>query len=244
MHCETASTSLRGDRSENQDRCAVLEDGMRTLLLLADGMGGHARGELAATTFIDSLSRAFHSKRETVAADFLQRAFGQAHADIIAAGRETSPPSEPHTTGIACLVANGRARWAHVGDSRLYLLRNDTVLVRTLDHSLVEERIQLGELAEADRNRDPLRNYVTRALGGDPRPPEASLSDEVALQPGDVLLLCSDGLWAALAAKRLFELLHAGSLQVCTDRLAAEAVANSAPASDNVSLVALRARNS
>ena len=75
MHCETASTSLRGDRSENQDRCAVLEDGTRTLLLLADGMGGHARGELAATTFIDSLSRAFHSKRETVAADFLQRAF-------------------------------------------------------------------------------------------------------------------------------------------------------------------------
>jgi serine/threonine protein phosphatase PrpC len=241
MHCETASTSLRGDRRENQDRCAVLEGGTSILLLLADGMGGHARGELAAATFIDSLSRAFHAYQGTDAAVFLQRAFDQAHSDIIAAGREASPPVEPLTTGVACLVTDDRAVWAHVGDSRLYLLRGDTTRVRTIDHSMVEELIQLGELAEQDRESHPLRNYVTRALGGR-QSPVADLSEEMRLEPGDVLLLCSDGLWAAQPGEHLIQLLHAASLQDCADRLAAGAVANSTPASDNVTLAALRTR--
>jgi serine/threonine protein phosphatase PrpC len=242
MHHETASTTLRGDRSENQDRCAVLGDGPGILLLLADGMGGHARGELAAATFIDSLGREFRDSRDAPAPLFLERAFAQAHLDIVAAGRAATPPCEPRTTGVACLVTHDRACWAHVGDSRLYLLRNDAVQARTLDHSLVEELVQLGELAEADRERHPLRNYVTRALGG-PQMPAASLSTEVVLQPGDVLLLCSDGLWAAQREARLLELLHADLLQDCVERLAAGAVSNSAPASDNVTLVALRCRS-
>ena len=239
MHFETASTSLQGDRSENQDRCAVLEDGPAILLLLADGMGGHARGDLAAASFIDSLTRGFPAHRELAAAKFLQRAFAVAHDDINTAGSAARPPVEPHTTGVACLITGATACWAHVGDSRLYLLRDDRVLARTVDHSLVEERIQLGELAEADRARHPLRNHVTRALGG-PQPAAASVSEEVSLQPGDVLLLCSDGLWAAQPGEALFELAHAASLQDCVERLAAGAVANSAPASDNVTLVALR----
>ena len=195
----------------------------------------------AAATFIDSLSRAFQAYQGLDAATFLQQAFTQAHLDIIAAGRKASPPAEPLTTGVACLVTGDRAVWAHVGDSRLYLLRDDTTLVRTIDHSMVEELIQLGELAEQDREIHPLRNYVTRALGGR-QSPVADLSDEMLLEPGDVLLLCSDGLWSARPGGQLFELLHASSLQDCVERLAAGAVADSAPASDNVTLVALRAR--
>jgi serine/threonine protein phosphatase PrpC len=87
MHCETASTSLTGDRSENQDRCAILEDGDNLLLLLADGMGGHARGELAAAAFIETLSREFPAPGEQAGAEFLRRAFEQAHDDINTAGR-------------------------------------------------------------------------------------------------------------------------------------------------------------
>ena len=93
MDCDTASTSLRGDRSENQDRCAVLEDGPTVLLLLANGMGGHARGELAAATFIDSLTRGFPARGELAAAEFLQCAFALAHDDINTAGREAIPPA-------------------------------------------------------------------------------------------------------------------------------------------------------
>jgi serine/threonine protein phosphatase PrpC len=239
---ETASTTRRGDRSENQDRCAVLVDGPRTLLLLADGMGGHARGELAAAVFIDSLGRQFPDSLAAPAPVFLEHAFARAHRDILAAGRAATPPCEPHTTGVACLVNGDRACWAHVGDSRLYLLRDDAVLSRTQDHSLVEELVQLGELDEADRERHPLRNYVTRALGSR-ESPAASLSAEIMLQPGDVLLLCSDGLWAAQPGAHLLELLHAGSLQDCVERLADTAASSQAPASDNVTLVALRCRH-
>jgi serine/threonine protein phosphatase PrpC len=240
MRQETASTSLRGDRRENQDRCAVLVDGEATLLLLADGMGGHARSELAASLFIDRLSRDFRDRRADPAAEFLAGAFRRAHDDITAAGREASPPCDPHTTGVACLVTPGRACWAHVGDSRAYLLRDDRIRMRTRDHSMVEELIRLGEVAEADRARHPLRNYVTRALGG-AQAPGIEVSPEFDLRPGDVLLLCSDGLWAAQPEAHLTELLHAGSLQDGVERLAAGAVSHSTPASDNVTLVALRA---
>ena len=239
MHCETASTSLTGDRSENQDRCAILEDGDTLLLLLADGMGGHARGELAAACFIETRSRAFPAPGEQAAAEFLRRAFEQAHDNINTAGREAIPPAEPHTTAVACLVRGEMACWAHSGDSRLYLLRDERVLLRTTDHSLVEELVQLGELTEEDRHSHPLRSHVTRALGGR-QPPGTSLSAEKRLMPGDVLLLCSDGLWSAVSEARLTDLVRTTSLQDCVERLASEAAANSAPGSDNVTLVALR----
>ena len=239
MHFETASTSLQGDRRENQDRCAVLEDGPAILLLLADGMGGHARGDLAAASFIDSLTRGFPAHRELAAAKFLQRAFAVAHDDINTAGSAARPPVEPHTTGVACLITGATACWAHVGDSRLYLLRDDRVLARTRDHSFVEELVKLGELAESERDTHPLRNHLTRALGGT-RPPQVSVSDDTRLQPGDVLLLCSDGLWAAQNEEQLMKLVQAESLQHCVGRLASTAVASSSPASDNATLVALR----
>ncbi|MEN8107133.1 MAG: protein phosphatase 2C domain-containing protein [Pseudomonadota bacterium] len=240
MRYETASITRQGDRAENQDRCAVAGSGTAFLLLLADGMGGHPRGELAAQVFIDSLLRQFDEQREPVAPEFLPQAFTRAHADIIAAGQQAMPPVEPCTTGVACLVGNGTACWAHVGDSRLYLLRNDAIQARTRDHSYVEELIQLGELAEADREQHPLRNYVTQALGGSAGPPEVTLTGSVTLEPGDVLLLCSDGLWAALPETRLLELAGAGSLQAAVEKLAVTAEGNSSPLSDNVTLLALR----
>jgi len=240
MRYETASISRQGDRKENQDRCAVAGSGASILLLLADGMGGHPRGELAAQVFIDSLLRQFDEQREPVAPEFLPQAFTLAHADIIAAGQEAMPPVEPCTTGVACLVGNGTACWAHVGDSRLYLLRNDAIQARTRDHSYVEELIQLGEVAEADRERHPLRNYVTRALGGSAGPPEVTLTGSITLEPGDVLLLCSDGLWAAVPERHLFTLAGNGSLQAAAEELAREAETNSTPVSDNITLVVLR----
>ena len=93
----------------------------------------------------------------------------------------------------------------------------------------------------AVRPYHPLRNHVTRALGGT-QSPVARISDEILLQPGDVLLLCSDGFWAAQPKEHLLELVQTASLQDCIDRLTSRAVANSAPDSDNVTLVALRTR--
>jgi serine/threonine protein phosphatase PrpC len=242
MHREITHNSRRGDRATNQDRCLAVEGVDCTLLLLADGMGGHPRGELAAQVFIDSLARQFNAAEPppAEAGKFLVHGIEQAHHDIVTAGRSLTPPVDPRTTAVACLVQDRQACWAHVGDSRLYLIRNGAVLVRTRDHSLVEELIQRGELEEAGREHHPLRNYVSRALGGGEQAPVITLSDSRTLRPGDLLLLCSDGLWASLPEARLAGLAGAGVLEQAAGELAAAAERAACPASDNITLLACR----
>jgi serine/threonine protein phosphatase PrpC len=245
MLFETTAISLRGDRDTNQDRGEIVVRDDTVLLLLADGMGGHERGELAAQVFVDSMAARFRESR-TLAGDppdFLAQTCIQAHADIIQAGEAEQPPVKPLTTGIACLVRDGNAWWAHAGDSRLYLLRDGRTFVRTQDHSMVEDLIQQGEIAESERESHPLRNYVTHAFGGDPAPPRISLSGETPLRPGDVLLLCSDGLWSGVAEMKLTGLCSTRQLEETAEELAGEARQNTAPYSDNITLVVLRAQS-
>ena len=242
MLLETATASLQGNRDANQDRCEIVVRGNAVLLLLADGLGGHERGELAAQVFVDSMTAQFRAHRTPTGnpRQFLEQACSQAHADILQAGEDEQPPVRPLTTGIACLVRNDSAWWAHAGDSRLYLLRDGRVVQRTEDHSMVEELIQQGEIPETERETHPLRNYVTCAFGGTPAAPRISLSDTTHLQPGDVLLLCSDGLWSALSENRFADLCSARQLEETAVELAAEAARNSSPHSDNITLVVLQ----
>jgi len=207
-------------------------------------MGGHPRGELAAQTYIDSLLLAFEQADWPInnPALFLTAAMTRAHTDIIAAGHCEQPPVSPMTTGVACLVQAHQACWAHVGDSRLYLFRKDSLLVRTRDHSLVQEAIDRGEWPEAEREQHPLRNVVTRALGGDTQAPDIEHPETTTLQPGDTLLLCSDGLWSALAEDQLAELASVPDLTQAVQDMALAAEQASRPYSDNVTLVAGRMR--
>lgn len=242
MHYETASATRQGDRETNQDRCAVLSRESGWLLLLADGMGGHPRGELAAQVYIDSMAQAFEQAAWPITdpVQFLATAIARAHADIIDAGNHEQPPVSPLTTGVACLAQEHQACWAHVGDSRLYLFRNGQAPAHTRDHSLVQEYIEQGELEENEREQHPLRNFVTRSLGGEPRAPVAELSEITGLQTGDTLLLCSDGLWSALPEDRLARLATATDLQQATTQITLAAEQASMPASDNITLVVLR----
>jgi len=240
MHCETASTSRQGDRDYNQDRYGVVRRENTVMLLLADGLGGSAHGELAAQAFIDSMLQQF---RETILPvknlpDFLAQGIEQAHQDIVASCQQ--PTSESLTTGVACLLQDQVACWAHIGDSRLYLLRNQRVVLRTADHSLVEEMIQRGDLEASEREANPLRNFVTRTLGGKTGPPEVSISGETPVLRGDVLLLCSDGLWSALPEARLLDLCSTTVLESTVLELASQAEQASAPCSDNITLTVLR----
>jgi serine/threonine protein phosphatase PrpC len=130
MNVVTALTNRLGNRSNNQDRCLILERFGRVLLVVADGMGGHARGDLAAQTAIDSLSRSFLGQRGAIddPQNFLKGALHSAHMDIVEAGNAENPPVNPRTTCVVCLIEGDQAWWAHVGDSRLYLLRNCTLV--------------------------------------------------------------------------------------------------------------------
>ena len=242
MHYETASTSRQGDRDYNQDRYGIARREDTVLLLLADGLGGSTHGELAAQAFIDSMLEQFSEVTLplTSVPDFLAQGFDQAHHDIVALGKQQQPAAESLTTGVACLIQDKYAWWAHAGDSRIYLIRDKRVVLRTKDHSLVEEMIQRGDLDEAEREENPLRNFVTRALGGERGSPEVSLSGEIPMLAGDILLLCSDGLWSALPETCLLDLCSTTALEITVTELASQAEQASTPCSDNITLTVLR----
>lgn len=241
MKITTAATNRLGNRASNQDRVLLLETDHGCLLTVADGMGGHDRGELAAQTTIDTLRTRFLAQK-TVINDpraFLRQAIHAAHFAVIDAGNRQQPSVTPRTTCVSCLVQGNRAWWAHVGDSRLYLLRDSSVATRTRDHTPVEKMLQKGEIAEKDLRHHPLRNSVSRCLGGAHSAARISF-DQASLQEGDMLVLCSDGLWSALPDDRLVAAASESDIDSEINRLADEAERASYPRCDNISVVALR----
>jgi serine/threonine protein phosphatase PrpC len=241
---ETAQSSLLGNRSTNQDRCLVLEAPDAILLCLADGMGGHPKGEMAAQILMDNARRAFLTSRKPIASPhfFLSGLMDMSHKQILEFGRSQEPPIEPRTTGVLCLVQEDNAYWAHIGDSRLYIMRDGVIHLRTDDHSYVEHLRQQGIISAAQVHTHKYRNYVTRCLGGTNNRPVAELSGPHPLKEGDIVLLCSDGFWGPLSERPLVDSLfgNPGPLLSGIRKLASQAEDTSQPESDNVTVVALR----
>ncbi len=240
---EIGESSLVGNREENQDRCIVLQSGECTLLGLADGMGGHPRGDLAAEILVDTCHDLFHQTEKPIPdpAAFLACLLQQAHENIIGYGAQQTPPIDPRTTAVVALVQEGTAHWAHMGDSRLYLYRNGTPAMRTRDHSYLEELKAEGIPPSLQQDLHLIRNYVTRCLGGIQPLQEITVGKPQPLQPNDVLLLCSDGFWGPLNEAGIGVALQSPEpLEVIIPQLAQMAQINAAPDSDNVTVVGLR----
>lgn len=243
MNVETAQVSRQGNRADNQDRASIVVTDTRILLTVADGMGGHIGGDVAAEAAIDALVRSFKRLRGGIrdAGDFLRESIVEAHEAVVMLGAALAPELRPRTTITACVVADNCATWAHVGDSRIYLLRDQKVLIRTRDHSAVELLVQQGLLKDADVHTHPMRNFVEQCLGGEPEIPQITITEPRPLMAGDVMLLCSDGFWAPLQESHLAKELNSHlELQDILDVLAREAEEAAAPSSDNVTAVALR----
>ncbi|HED17151.1 MAG TPA: serine/threonine-protein phosphatase [Gammaproteobacteria bacterium] len=242
MKVETALANRLGNRERNEDRCSILERSGTWLLLLADGMGGHAGGNLASQQMIDSITRQFRHIPLPVKDPrrFLRSLLEDSHRDIVALGKRQDPPITPRTTSVLCLVQNGSAWWAHVGDSRLYLVRDGKIAVRTKDHTFIEEMRAHGALDEEQIRVHPLRNHLTHCLGSPEEIPPVELSEETVLTESDVIVICSDGLWGALDMDKVIPLFDSRSLADSVTTLAALAERSSTPRSDNISLVTLR----
>ena len=173
MKYETGLSNRLGNRANNQDRCSYLEHCGDVLLLLADGMGGHRGGDLAAQQFIDSMTATLRRQKNPVTdpGDFLNNSIVLAHHDISRLRVAHEPPFYPRTTCVACLVQDGVAHWAHVGDSRLYLIRHNNILTRTRDHTYIEDLVKNNIITEDEMSEHPMRNYVSYCLGGPDKPP-------------------------------------------------------------------------
>ncbi|MCU7946106.1 MAG: protein phosphatase 2C domain-containing protein [Candidatus Thiodiazotropha sp. (ex Cardiolucina cf. quadrata)] len=244
MKYETAQYTLLGNRSMNQDRYLIMEAPDAILLSLADGMGGHPKGEMAAQILMDNARKAFLTSRKPISNPrfFLSGLMEMSHRQITEFGGQQDPPIEPRTTGVLCLVQENNAYWAHIGDSRLYIMRDGVIHLRTDDHSYVEHLRQQGIISAAQVHTHKFRNYVTRCLGGTNNRPVAELSGPHELKEGDVVLLCSDGFWGPLAERPMVDTLFKEQAPLINHitKLANQAEATGHPESDNVTVVALR----
>jgi len=244
MKYDIGKANRLGNRDSNQDRFAVIERPQSILLVLADGMGGHEGGLLAANSFVVKFTEAFRSAPSPLPdpGRFLREIFMLAHHAVVDAGARQDPPINPRTTGVACVVQNGHVWWAHVGDSRFYLLRGGNVLLRTRDHSHVENLLQQGKITEKRLKTHPQRNQITRCIGGNAsRTPEPTVSEPALLELNDVVLLCSDGLWGGLNDDVIaVSLAETKSMAPLVEHLAEQAELASYPKCDNISVAALR----
>ncbi|MGD8784269.1 MAG: protein phosphatase 2C domain-containing protein [Thioalkalispiraceae bacterium] len=235
-------SSRLGNRSINQDRIAALERDNTVLLVLGDGLGGRTGGELAAQVMVDTIARDFQNAKLPIKhpKEFMTEALHRAHFAVIDEGKLQDPPVNPGTTAVLCLVQNGKAWWAHVGDSRLYLFRGGVPIYRTKDHSFVEKLYQKGHISHDKRSSHPLKNYMTRCIGLSDNVPDVTVSNEVALQQGDIIMLCTDGLWEPLDDMQMGAVIMEGRLSDAVDNLAEKAEQASYPSSDNTSAVAIQ----
>jgi len=243
LQVDTAQISLLGNREENQDRVAVVSKVGATLLIVIDGMGGHAGGAEAARLCVEVISNEFNEVELPVfdPQGFMHRAIGHAHTELVALGNKISVEARPRATCAICLVQDGYAYWGHVGDSRIHHLRNEVVVERSRDHSHVEVLLQEGLITEDEVSTHPMRNFVECCLGGDSSLPAMTITRYKRLLPDDVLLACSDGFWSGLTEPEMASITAAkGPLTPQLRALGAQAVKTTSPHSDNTSAVALR----
>ena len=237
--------SRQGDRSGNEDRVGYSYSRDVLLLAIADGMGGHMQGEVAAEIAVAEITRRFeqearHKLRRPF--DFLVSAIQSAHRAIVSHAVEHNLLECPRTTCVACVVQGETAYWAHAGDSRLYVLREGALIATTQDHSRVQQLIDAGEITPEMAARHPDRNKIFSCLGG-VVPPHISLGHEVKLQVGDTVLLSTDGFWAQIPPAIIASMLRKQPITTLLPALLVEAQRRAQGESDNLSIVAMTWEN-
>lgn len=232
-----------GGRNYNQDRVAYAYSDKSLLLVLADGMGGHQHGEVAAQIAIHTFMRAFSQAaqpRVPEPEEFLSEIMRRAHEAIIRYAHEQQLGGNPGTTCVVALVQDDQVHRAHAGDSRCYLLRGGKTAAVTHDHSAVQQWADWGIIKPEEMKTHPDRNKITNCLGGVEDMFFVESAPTVPLQPGDVLLLCSDGLWGPLDEADITAAFPATALPATLEQLMDKAVRLGGARADNTTAVVAR----
>jgi len=180
-----------GGRSNNDDTVAKREKGECAWIFVGDGLGGYAGGQMASEAAAEALMAETH-KGSLLTDDRLQEAAARANEAVRKV--QAAKNGKMKTTLVFLTIEDGRARWMHVGDSRLYHFRDGYLQTQTMDHSVSQMAVLMGEITPHEIRFHEDRNRVLRALGGDNARPE--LSHTVMLTGGeDAFLLCTDGFW-------------------------------------------------
>ncbi len=232
----------QGDRKEQQDRVALVphpKGGGVALAVVADGMGGHTGGVLAAQQVIYTANNnlGVFSARTESPRTMLESSLNEAHM-LIKASRFINE-KDPHSTAVMLLLQPGKVSWAHCGDSRMYRFRGDQLFFRTIDHSYVEQLVSKGKITPEQALVHPNRNILITSLGGDDVP-RIDFGEAEDLQAGDSFLLCSDGLWGYFSEAELGGVIAAHSAREASEQLISRARTRAQGEGDNVSLAILK----
>ncbi len=239
MKFSVFQVSRRGGREKNEDRMGYSYTRHSGLFLLADGMGGHPDGEVAAQLALQTISAMYQKQSDDKidnVAEFLSDAVMAAHRQILRYALERGISDTPRTTIVVAFVQDGRVSWIHCGDSRLYLVRAGELLARTRDHSYQERRSVAAAVPLSVNAAN--RNILFTCLGS-PTRPILDLMEPLPLQQGDKILLCSDGLWGSLSDEEIVRHLGNKPVAQAVPDLVDGALATAGDKSDNVTVIAL-----
>jgi len=233
--------SRKGARTANQDRTGYAYSRDALLMVVADGMGGHLHGEVASQIAVQLLTEAFRRDARPKLADpvgFLRAGIINAHLALLDYAAARGIIDTPRTTCVACVVQDSTAYWVHVGDSRLYHVRKGRIQAQTRDHSRVQMLVDQGRVREEAVAAHPDRNKIFNCLGAS-TPPQVELSKKTALHEGDVLILCTDGMWGPLTGKLMTAALLKNDLMKAIPELLDLAESRAGRDCDNLSVVAV-----
>ncbi len=238
MQFSVFQISRKGGREKNEDRHGYCYTKTAGLFMLADGMGGHPDGEVAAQIALQTVTALFQKEASPGVQDinaFFNLAILTAHRQILRYAAEKGLLDTPRTTFVAAILQDGAVSWVHCGDSRLYFVREGELLARTRDHSYLE---QAGNdpvrLALMGGNRNVLFTCL-----GSPARPVFDVTGPVALKQGDRVMLCSDGLWGAVQDSDIVYQLAQKPLHDATPDLVEMALRQAGSRSDNVTVLTL-----
>ncbi len=235
--------SRQGPRNYNQDRLAYSYSKDALLLVLADGMGGHRNGEVAAHLSVKTMTDAFQRLAVpflSSPAKFLIDHIQQVHDMIDNVTQRDELIESPRTTIVVAIIQRGFLYCAHVGDSRLYHFRDGHLLFRTEDHSVVQSLYKKGMITKEEMATHPYKNKVYNCLGGE-TPPQIDLSDRFELLEGDTILLCTDGVWGVLSDQQIKEIIQQHIVIAdATNKLMDSAEFASDERGDNMSAIGLQ----
>ena len=239
MRFSVYQVSRKGGREKNEDRMGYCYTRDAGLFALADGMGGHPEGEVASQLALQTLAASFQREAKPRLAEplrFLNEAIIAGHHQLLRYATERALIDTPRTTVVACLLQGNSAYWAHCGDSRLYLVRGDKLVARTRDHSYTELQETLSHVVPmGDRYN---RNVLFTCLGS-PGKPVIDTAGPLLMQPGDRVMLCSDGLWGSLDDADITQILAGSPISDAVPELVDRALRTAGEKSDNVTVLAV-----
>ena len=236
-----ASTNL-GARDGNEDDLRHGSSAAGHYAVLADGAGGHARGEEASRLAVERIERGLCDAASAFVPERLTELVRQAHADLRQQPGGGNAQSSMHTTVVVLWVDPlvRKALWSHVGDSRLYRFRHGRAELLTLDDSVVQQMVQAGLISAEQSRQHPQKNHLVAALGIDGEVDPHTVARAVHLLEGDAYLLCSDGWWDHFEPEQMDEALAlAATPEQWLQAMRTQVLAQALPQQDNFSAIAV-----